>query len=143
MDQLDQLLSLYTRLIGVNGGGDRDLDHDLAAYLAARSGVAVLRDNDEFTGSIDLAVFFLERALPGWQIHELHCGPDPASSHIGDHRLAHLQSRRWYCDICREHHADENAEGYGRTAPVAILSAVITQLISDVLTHWRLTQRDA
>jgi hypothetical protein len=31
MSELDRLLALYTRLIGVNSGGDRGVDLDLAA----------------------------------------------------------------------------------------------------------------
>jgi hypothetical protein len=125
MEKLDQLLSLYTRLIGVNGLGDPGVDRDLCALIDY--------EDPDFcpTGLIDHAISFLEMALPDWQIHVVYRANCPHND--SDYRgLAGVQSGYWYCNICQ---SENSAGGYGRTAAVAILSATAAQLISDLLTR--------
>ena len=122
MNDLDQLLGFYTQLIGVNGGGDRQLDDDLATF----AGLPSHDENSDpvpFTTSMDAATAWMETVLKGWQIHTMHRGLE-----------------LWNCELVTGDPI-ERATGTGRSAAVAILSATVVALISKRLVHWNLEPR--
>lgn len=119
---MTELVDLYQRLLGISRIGDRDLDRELALWLARnrswRSNEAFAGDAGvpAFTTSIDAALEFLATALPGWQLHMLHVGVE-----------------RVDCDICRAGDAAVAAEGFGKSGPIAILSAALAALVEQKL----------
>lgn len=128
---MSDLHSVKGRIEGASGPVELS-GPDLARYTTALFGKGVWTEQDAalvaaaFRGSVDAALALVERMLSGW-----------AWSFCADH--CNLDTHAWINVRAAVHPQDgtssDGFDGFGATMPLAILSALITALLSKDTDH--------